>query len=451
MHPVVFCQTVKNRTPHLKMTLPRNLADNPKSKFVILNYNTDDDLLEYLFAEHGAEIESGRLVVYSELSEPKFRMAHAKNMAHRLGILEGGEILVNLDADNITGPHFEHYAANRFARWENPEPRNIFLWTNVVSGLHSSGVRITRGLSGRIVVSRKAFLKCGGYDEKFNEWAPDDKDFNLRLRLLGYEPVEIDLPYLLGVPHNEKMRFKEYPHLRDADLTEYFLDVNEMTVERAVVNSGNFGCGVVYRNRDMTKRIRLGPLPTKIFGIGMHKTATTSLHHALQALGYDSWHWSGAHQAKAIWREMNNEGYSRTLDRYHAASDLPIPRLYRQLDAAYPGSKFILTMRGDDAWIDAVKRHFDPSLNPMRAGWNNDPFTNRIHTIMYGRPDFDAETFLARYRRHNDEVREHFRHRPDDLLVMHMEDGGARWPELCGFLGVPIPEGMDYPRANGGK
>jgi hypothetical protein len=49
-----------------------------------------------------------------------------------------------------------------------------------------------------------------------------------------------------------------------------------------------------------------------------------------------------------------------------------------------------------------------------------------------------------RYRRHNAEVLEHFKDRPNDLLVMDMSRG-AGWYELCGFLRKPIPDGR-YPR-----
>ena len=437
MSSVVFCTTCKNRAQHLRQTLPQNLADNPRSKFVVLNYNTEDDLLEYLFSEHGDVIKAGRLVVYSNLIQPRFRMAHAKNMAHRLGILEGGEILVNLDADNLTGPGFEDFITESFA-----DNQAVFLWANMIKGI------LPRGISGRIAVTRKAFLKVGGYDEKFDGWGHDDKDFNLRLRAAGYEGLEIPPMFLSGVRHNDKIRFKEYPHLRQAP-DDYFAPVSKGSVKRAIVNNGDFGCGVVYRNAGFTDPIYLNKLPTKIFGIGMHKTATTSLHHALEILGYDSWHWTSAHAAKAIWQEMNTNGYSPTLDWCQAACDLPIPRLYQQLDATYPGSKFILTLRDEQNWLDAVRRHFDPAHNQLQAGWDSDPFTNRIHHLTYGREDFDAPTFLARYRRHNENVRDYFRHRPEDLLVMHMKNAG--WSRLCEFLDVPIPEGVDYPRANGGK
>jgi hypothetical protein len=437
---IAFCTTCKNRAQHLKITLPQNLADNPRSQFIVLDYNSKDDLLRYLSDEHGYDIDSGRLTVYSNQTEPVFRMAHAKNMVHRLGMMQGADILVNLDADNLTGPGFEE-----FVTWKFRQP-NTFLWSNIKKG-EGRG----RGLSGRIAVTASAFRKVTGYDEKYNTWGPDDKDFNLRLQKLGLTPIEVDADFLHGVPHNDRMRFREYPDIPHKNGEDDFC-IDKSTVACIAPNTSGYGCGVVYKNFVFSDPIIIPPLPNKIFGIGMHKTATTSLHHALEILGFDSWHWSSAHAAKSIWREMNNDGTSPTVDKYDALSDLPIPLLYRQLDKAYPGSKFILTTRDEMFWADSVMRHFS-NRNPFREAWSKDPFSNRIHQALYGRQDFDARVFIDRYRRHNQEVRHYFRDRPDDLLVMEMGLEGchpAGWEALCKFIDASRPM-MNYPSANGGK
>src|SRR5882757_9614345 len=103
---IAFCTTCKDRTQHLKFTLPKNLADNKNynnCKFIVLDYNSQDDLSAYLLSQHKLDILSGKLIVYSYCEDVPFHMTHAKNMAHRLGIIEGADILVNLDADNYTG------------------------------------------------------------------------------------------------------------------------------------------------------------------------------------------------------------------------------------------------------------------------------------------------------------------------------------------------------------
>jgi hypothetical protein len=297
-----------------------------------------------------------------------------------------------------------------------------------------------RGISGRIAVSTNAFLAVGGYDEVYVNWGPDDKDFNVRLRRLGYKPKEIDPRFLTAVSHNDKMRFREYPHIRDAEVVYDFILPGREQIR--IANAGNIGLGVVYKNFG-SEPIELLPIPTRIFGVGMHKTATTSLHSALVKLGYDSAHWKSAHWAKAIWEEMKLYGKSLSLERSYAACDLPLPLLFRELDIAYPGSKFILTIRDEQQWIDSIRAHWSDK-NPFRSQWDTDPFTHRVHTELYGRRKFDEQVMRERYRRHNAEVIEYFKGRPRDLLVMDMS-AGAGWYQLCGFLRKPIPK-ESYPR-----
>ena len=431
---VVFCITCKGRAQHIEKTLPRNLADNPGalSRFVLLDYNSPDHLVDYLQSRHREAIECGKLVVYGYRGQHSFRMAHAKNMAHRLGIMEGGDILVNLDADNFTGPRFDAYIAHRFT-----EQERMFLWSRMIKDERG---RLPRGISGRIAVTKQAFMVAGGYNEKFETWSPDDKDFNARLRRLGYRAEEIDTSFLNAILHNDKMRFREYKHAKTM-LHQYDFEAVDGCTD-TVVNFGHIGEGIVYRNFG-EEPITLGPLPTRVFGIGLHKTATTSLDKALKILEFDSAHWKSAHWARAIWQEMMTEGRSPTLERHYALCDLPIPLLYWQLDQAYPGSRFILTIRAERKWLESVRRHWSHDHNRFRGQWNSDHFTHKIHREIYGQRNFDAELFINRYRRHNEEVQRYFKDRPSDLLVMNMESAG--WPELCGFLQQPVPD-VAYPK-----
>jgi len=184
-------------------------------------------------------------------------------------------------------------------------------------------------------------------------------------------------------------------------------------------------------------------MPTRIFGIGMHKTATTSLHHAFSILGMKSAHWKDAHWAKAIWNQMHSTGRSVVLEKNYAICDMPIPNLYRELDKAYPGSKFILTVRPELDWIESVRKHWDGNINPQKSAWNGDPFTHIIHKATYGQKGFNAELFLQKYREHNAGVKLYFERRPADLFVMEQNE----WPGLCGFLGMSIPK-EPYPSRN---
>lgn len=441
-HPrIAFCITCKGRSFHLKSTLPKNLADNADYKncvFIVLDYSSDDDLLRYLAQNHWKEIKAGRLVVYSFRDAERFHMAHAKNMSHRCGMLEGADILCNLDADNYTEPGFASYIASVIH-----SPHDYLAVDKVIPGV------TPRGVTGRIVVHKVAFLNSGGYDEKFASWSPDDKDFNHRLHRMGYRQNIIDKKFLNCIRHNDDIRFKEYPDVHDAVKNDYECIINnENAVKHAkhtVVNFGDIGCGTVYRNYGETP-IVLDKLPTRIFGIGMHKTGTTSLSNALTILGFDSAHWLNPRWARNIWEEMATQGKSSTAERHYAISDLPLPLLYKELDRAYPNSKFILTVREEVDWLTSVRDHWNALLNIFRDTWNNDCFTHKVHTLLYGRKMFDPLIFLNRYRRHNEEVKEYFKDRPDDLLILGIDEP-RRWEKLCAFLKCDVPT-VEYPRSN---
>jgi hypothetical protein len=434
---IVFVTTCKGRAQHVEQTLPRNLADNsnPNSRFVLLDYASDDHLIPYLKSHHLETIASGKLVIYSFPTSGPFQMGHAKNMAARLGILEGAELLVTLDADNFTGPNFDQFVARQF------EENGIFLCPDHHGIRNSPWPRPARGYAGRLAVRSQDFLKAGAYNEVYNTWGGEDVDFVGRMLRMGYNERHIDNCYLRTIPHNAEVRFKEYPHARQYEKNDNEWKIVAQRTD-TIVNYGKFGIGTVYKNFGHMP-IKLSEVPTRVFGIGMHKTATSSLHKAFQILGFDSFHW-GMGEAPLIWDEMNAAGKSKTLERWYALCDLPIPLLYQQLDKGYPGSKFILTIRNEAGWLKSVERLWDARYNPTRWEWNVYPFTNRIHRELYGTKDFNSTVMLERYRRHNAEVIAYFKSKPEQLLIMDM-DAGANWPELCRFLNMPIPA-MAYPK-----
>ena len=165
---------------------------------------------------------------------------------------------------------------------------------------------------------------------------------------------------------------------------------------------------------------------TKVFGIGFHRTGTTSLALALKLLGYRVTGENGINNP-----EIGKKAYeiaSEYVEDFDAFQDNPWPLLYREMDADYPGSKFILTIRDEDSWIQSVLKNFGGKDTPARR-W------------IYGAgdPAGNEDVYLARYRRHNAEVQEYFKNRPQDFLVMRITEGDG-WEKLCPFLGHPIPD-----------
>jgi hypothetical protein len=128
--------------------------------------------------------------------------------------------------------------------------------------------------------------------------------------------------------------------------------------------------------------------------------------------------------------------------------------MYRELDAAFPNSKFILTTRETGAWLASVARQYEfndyhslrnrlRALHPKRQHLRD---VRACRKAAYGIHGYDESLFRRRYERHNAEVRDYFRHRPGDLLELDLSRGDG-WPELCGFLGVPEPE-IGFPQWN---
>jgi Sulfotransferase domain/N-terminal domain of galactosyltransferase len=438
---IAFCTTCKGRAHHLEVTLPRNIVDNADYEncvFVVIDYADSKVLRDYLRDKHAKDIASGKLVVYHFFGENRFRdgpppisfhMAHAKNLAARCGILEGADMLVTQDADNFTGSGFASMLS------ENLLPGSLMCPNFHMIGSMQMQQTLGRGYAGRLAVWVQDFVRAGGYDEVFDTWRGEDIDLLYRLQRMGTSVKHFDTSYLKAVRHNAEVRFKEYPHAQQYESGEELQRI--MSCTNSVVNFGRFGLGNLFRNF-ATSYVSLKPVPTRIFGIGLHRTATTSLHIAFEQLGMQSFHFRTGNEARIIWEEMNQCGKSDMLEKWYALSDLPIPMLYKQLDSSYPGSKFILTVRDEEKWIDSIARLWSYEYNPQRWTWDVYPISNRLHKALYGTADFDAEIFINRYRMHNDEVKEYFIDRPHDLLVMDIE-AGQGWTRLCQFMGMDVP------------
>ncbi len=164
----------------------------------------------------------------------------------------------------------------------------------------------------------------------------------------------------------------------------------------------------------------------KLFCVGFHKTATKSLGKALEILGYKTCGPIGVANPRISVDVF--DVIAPYLQDYDAFQDNPWPLLYRELDARFPASKFILTLRPVDEWYASVCAHFGGKTTPMRE-WIygvGDPINNR-------------QCFVDRYARHNEDVKHYFADRPEDFLMLNITQGEG-WEPLCRFLGKPVPK-----------
>jgi sulfotransferase family protein len=136
------------------------------------------------------------------------------------------------------------------------------------------------------------------------------------------------------------------------------------------------------------------------------------------------------------------------LERFDAATDTPVCASFEALDAGYPGSKFILTIRDKQAWLESCRGFWTAGVEPFLIEHADDdnPFAAYVRAIseaLYGTPTFDREQFSRAYDDYHQRVRGHFRDRPDDLLTLDI-CGGDGWAPLCRFLNLR-PPGKPFP------
>lgn len=193
---------------------------------------------------------------------------------------------------------------------------------------------------------------------------------------------------------------------------------------------------------------------SKVFCIGLNKTGTTSLQKAFQDLGF---HVGDQRVAELLYdRHYFKREFAPIIQYCRTAQvfqDLPFscPYLFVALDQAFPGSRFILTVRRDaDQWYSSITRFHGklwgsdgraPTAEQLRAA----PYvrTGWAYSLikLHGTPESDPynkPALIAHYERHNADVQRYFADRPDDLLVI---DVGAAdsYQRFIEFLGIPSP------------
>lgn len=207
------------------------------------------------------------------------------------------------------------------------------------------------------------------------------------------------------------------------------------------------------RSQARYRRRRLGlGADSRIFGIGLSRTGTTSLTVALSMLSYRAIHLPTDAQSRrellAFVQTQPPAIRMAVLDVFDAVTDTPACVMFEALDRAYPGSRFILTTREKEPWLDSCRRHWATVMRRF-AEPRDDPESRYIQALsrsLYGTTEFDADRFADAYDAYHRRVADYFAGRPDDLLRADFAAGDG-WGALCAFLGRPRPD-SEFPRAN---
>jgi glycosyltransferase involved in cell wall biosynthesis len=198
-YKISFCTVSMNRLHHLEKTLSANLLDNQdylNLEFILLDYNSSDELEHWIKNNMQEHLKSGRLVYYKTCTPMHFNRSHSRNLAYKLA---SGDLICNIDADNYTGKGFAAYINEEFKRNDN-----IFLTT-----LSSVGARgHKQDVLGRMCVKKSDFYKIGGYDERMVYYGFEDYDFANRLEFNNVSRTFInrDQDYFKAITHSHTER-----------------------------------------------------------------------------------------------------------------------------------------------------------------------------------------------------------------------------------------------------
>lgn len=198
---ISICTVCMNRLYHLKETLPKNIEDNSgyeKLQLVLLDYNSDDEMEDWVKSNLQNYLDSGRLVYYKYPHAKVFDMAHSKNMAIKLA---DNEIVCLVDADNFTGPGYAQYVNSTFNKI-----RDSFI-TSIAKKMNRSPVDVF----GRVALKKSDFIAIGGFDEFMSNYAHDDFDLCNRLELHGKKRIVLRNPkHLQHISHSNEERISNH-------------------------------------------------------------------------------------------------------------------------------------------------------------------------------------------------------------------------------------------------
>lgn len=175
----------------------------------------------------------------------------------------------------------------------------------------------------------------------------------------------------------------------------------------------------------------------RVFCIGLNKTGTSSFHEAMQTLGFTSFHWGGPTVRRAVEAALAEgrpllSGLDPTIDAF---SDVePLTKNFDVLDRQYPDSRFVLTVRPLDTWVDSRRRHVERNLARREAGEYHGNFVV-----------VDEEGWRREWFDHVPRARQYFAGR-DDFLEVDLT-ACAGWTPLCNLLDLPEPS-VPFPWAN---
>jgi Sulfotransferase domain len=184
----------------------------------------------------------------------------------------------------------------------------------------------------------------------------------------------------------------------------------------------------------------------KVFVVSLHRSATQSTDLFLRNAGLNTCHYPSI--VDGICYELNCLGLETApqrivgllrpvFDAFDAVSDLPIPAIYEELDAAYPDAKFVAVYRDPSDWVRSVRQH-----SRSRDLWIYERvlFWRYLHNKPITLDQVPDDVLASVHRLHHAGLATHFNDR-NNLLIVDVADSNIG-PKLSSFLDTPS---LDFP------
>lgn len=204
----------------------------------------------------------------------------------------------------------------------------------------------------------------------------------------------------------------------------------------------------------------------KVIGAGFGRTGTMSVYTALNQLGFPCYHMFEVLENEDnkshldFWRQVANgnageqHDWEQVFAKYTATVDNPACCVWKELLAAYPDAKVVLTLhpRGAEAWYESTIEtiYFTENRWQFKVLEWTTPFGRKFgrmsRKLIWQRSHKgtmeDRDKAIAHYHEHIENVKARV---PEDRLLIFTVDQG--WEPLCRFLDVPVPE-EPFPNVN---
>jgi hypothetical protein len=203
----------------------------------------------------------------------------------------------------------------------------------------------------------------------------------------------------------------------------------------------------------------------EVIGAGFGRTGTLSLKLALEELGlgpcYHMVETIAHPEHDALWLALakgETTDWRPILESYASTVDWPGVMIWKELAAAYPDAKIVLTVRNPQSWYASAAATIFARMQEARdaeilrargVADAIDPIRRRhmamINAVVVEQSfdgSLDEANAIHMFNAHNDEVRRLVP--PERLLVYEVAQG---WAPLCAFLGRPVPA-TPFPKVN---